>query len=228
MQYSSVRSPQPHHKRTTPRSAELEAGHLRMVAGPGVVPLLREGADELVLAAARCSVADIVAVRGRIPTDEVRGIVHATARALDRVHGEGLVHGDIKPANLLVHDDGLWLGDFDAAGATGASRRRHSPGRPAGATLTPDDDVRALVHTAIECATGVVVDPLTPWSALDLVRLGCRADLAAELALALRRATTVDQLLAVIDTADAQLPSPTAPLGVDDTPTVDINLDDWW
>ncbi|MEM8748258.1 MAG: hypothetical protein AAGF91_16265, partial [Actinomycetota bacterium] len=210
------------------RHAAAEAQHLRMVAGPGVVPLVAERPGELLLAPARCSIADVVASRGRLPTDQTRGVVLAAARALARVHADDLVHGDVKPANLLLHDDGLWLADFETAGAPGSRRRRHSPARPGGPSLTAADDVRALVHTAIECATGVVVDPTVAWSALDLVRLGCRADLAAELALAWRRATDVDQLVAIVDPSDARLPTPTPPFGADATPTVDVNLDDWW
>lgn len=205
-----------------------EAQHLRVVAGPGVVPLLETSTESLRLAGARCSLADVLATRGRLHADEARGVAIAAARALVRVHAGGLVHGDVKPANLLLADDGLWFADFDAAGAPGERRRRRSPGRHQGPTLTAADDVRSLVFAVIECATGVVVDPGATWSALDLAALGCRADLAAELALALRRTHDAERLAGLFDQGDARLPSPTAPIGVDSTPTIDVNLDDWW
>lgn len=205
-----------------------EAQHLRVVAGPGVVPLVEEAPGSLRLAGARCSLADVLAARGRLPADEARGVAIAAARALARIHAGGLVHGDVKPANLLLADNSLWFADFDAAGAPGDRRRRRSPGRPHGVILTTADDVRALAFTVVECATGVVVDPDAAWSALDLAALGCRADLAAELALALRRAGDAEAFAALFDRGDARLPTPTAPIGADSTPTVDVNLDDWW
>lgn len=205
-----------------------EAQHLRVVAGPGVVPLVEAAPGSLRLAGARCSLADVLATRGRLPADETRGVAITAARALARIHAGGLVHGDVKPANLLLADDGLWFADFDAAGAPGERRRRRSPGRAHGPALTAADDVRSLVLAVIECATGVVVDPDVAWSALDLAALGCRADLAAELALALRRTDDAERLAALFDQGDARLPSPTAPIGADSTPTIDVSLDDWW
>ncbi|MEO0495060.1 MAG: hypothetical protein AAF081_16765 [Actinomycetota bacterium] len=217
-----------HRKTGRPRTIEREARILRAVAGDGVVPLLDAAETTLTLAAGRCSVADVVAARGRLSSEEVRGVVLAAAGALARLHAGGVVHGDVKPANLLLHDGGLWLSDFDAAGAPGAIRRRNSPGRPGTATLASDDDIRALVHAAIECATGIAVDASVAWSALDLVTLGCPADLAARLAIAWRRADDAAALVAALGDGDARLPAPVAPAGADSTPTIDVNLDDWW
>ena len=221
----AVTSPRLHRKPADPRGVEAPA--LRLVQGPGIIPLLDVDGDELVLAAADCSVADVLAHRGRLPAREVRAVVTAAATALARVHERGLVHGDVKPANLLLGDGELWLADFDAAGAIGTARCRHSPGRGASATLTPGDDVRALVGSAIECAVGHPIDAGTSWAPLQLAELGCPADLAAALAMVRRRPPTAAILATMLATTDMRLPAPSAPTRADRTPTVEFSVLDW-
>ena len=122
---------------------------------------------------------------------------------------------------------GLWLADFDSAGSIGSTRLSHSPGRGAGSVLTVPDDVRALAATAIECTIGHPVDRSMVWSALELTDLGCPADLAAELAVVLRRPTSALVLAEVLAADDATLPRPSAPYQADCTPTIEFNLLDW-
>jgi len=61
-------------------------------------------------------------------------IVLQAARALDYLRGEGVVHGDIKPGNILVtSDEAVKLCDFglastDAAGAVGAAEAAEATG----------------------------------------------------------------------------------------------------
>ena len=55
---------------------------------------------------------------GRIPVERTVQILEQVASALDAVHGSGIFHRDVKPANILVNDDEetgephCWLTDF--------------------------------------------------------------------------------------------------------------------
>src|SRR4051812_32746416 len=62
------------------------------------------------------SLADELARRGRLPAAEVAEIGVQLASALDALHAAGLVHRDVKPANVLRARDGrMRLGDFGIA-----------------------------------------------------------------------------------------------------------------
>ena len=53
---------------------------------------------------------------GSVPApDRVVAIVQAVGAALDHAHGRGVLHRDVKPANILVDDNGIWLADFGIA-----------------------------------------------------------------------------------------------------------------
>ena len=184
--------------RSSAESAAHEAQRLAAVQGGGVVPLRGGGAPgELVLAEAACSLADVLHERGPLPEDEVRAVGAAAAAALARVHAAGLVHGDVKPANLLLsHDRELWLADFDAAApADGQPLARQSPGRvPPDAAAVPSTDTKALALALVELATGTLLDPGVAWRASDLRRLGCSPALSAEIALMLGASTDTGTL----------------------------------
>lgn len=47
-----------------------------------------------------------------LPWDESRELVLALLEALAHCHGRGVLHGDIKPSNLMLGDEGLRLFDF--------------------------------------------------------------------------------------------------------------------
>ena len=80
------------------------------------------------------SLADRIAVAGRLEPHEVAAIVGAVAEGLAELHRRGLVHRDVKPHNILFSGGRPKLADFGVAtsGATTAprttqTRRRIAP-----------------------------------------------------------------------------------------------------
>jgi len=64
----------------------------------------------------------VIKERGRIEADQVRSVIGQCALALGVAHEAKVVHRDVKPANILVREDGLVkLTDFGIARAADAS-----------------------------------------------------------------------------------------------------------
>src|SRR6185369_14238211 len=50
--------------------------------------------------------------RGPLPLEEMLNIAIAIADALDKAHGQGVTHRDLKPGNIMLTDGGAKLLDF--------------------------------------------------------------------------------------------------------------------
>jgi ABC-type transport system substrate-binding protein len=85
---------------------------------PHVVPIVDfgESGDVLYLAMRYVEGSDLRALlreEGRMEPERALDLLGQVAGALDAAHGRGLVHRDVKPANILVEqDDVAYLGDF--------------------------------------------------------------------------------------------------------------------
>jgi eukaryotic-like serine/threonine-protein kinase len=56
-----------------------------------------------------------LAARGPLPVDEAREIMRGILAAVERAHVSGVVHGDLKPANVFIGSHGPKVGDFGVA-----------------------------------------------------------------------------------------------------------------
>ncbi len=80
--------------------------------------------------------------------------------ALDVMHAQGWVHGDVSPSNILVDGASVCLIDFDLACRVGEAFRMSgtppyaSPSRRDGAPAQPSDDVFALAASLFYALTG--------------------------------------------------------------------------
>ena len=107
-------------------------------------------------------------LRGGRPLDPavVRDLMAQAADAIGAAHRAGIVHRDVKPANLLVTPDRqVKITDFgiarasDGLGLTGTGQvmgtpQYLSPEQARGTTATPASDVYALGVVAFECLAG--------------------------------------------------------------------------
>ena len=223
------------HRKVSPVGrATHERAVLRLVQGPGVVPipatppaLAADPTDPAVVetVAGNGSLADVLAERGRLSETECRAIGSRIATALAEIHERGVVHGDIKPANIVMAPDGdLWIADFDAAGTTSSRRSRGTQQRLRNqATLDHSDDIVGVALLVAECATGMLIDPTAEWSAPALAQLGCSNELAHDLAAVLADPSDLRRVAVLLTHPEDRLPSAAKiRTGRDPTPTIDF------
>jgi hypothetical protein len=133
---------------------------------PNVLPIYYAGEldDELYIVMRYVDGQDLrtlVRASGRLDAGRVAAIVAQVGAALDAAHARGLVHRDVKPANvLLAADDHAYLTDF------GLAKRMESTA--AAALSRPGGWVGTLGYVAPEQIRGDRVDART-----DVYALGC-------------------------------------------------------
>ena len=109
------------------------------------------------------TLADLIAVHGKLPWREVCNYVFQAAIGLQSLHAAGIIHRDVQPSNLLIErTGGLKLGDFGSATASFLQE----------AAAGSDGD--ALPAGAIDYTAPEVFDhDLTTGARADLYSLGC-------------------------------------------------------
>jgi serine/threonine protein kinase len=148
-----------------------EARLLARLNHPGLVPVYDAGSDErgrpwVVMELVEGETLADTLKRGPLPSERAATIGRSIAEALAYVHGQGLLHRDVKPANILVgHDGRVRLTDFGIARLVDAARVTSTgmmvgtasylaPEQVAGEPVGAPADVYALGLVLLECLTG--------------------------------------------------------------------------
>jgi eukaryotic-like serine/threonine-protein kinase len=112
------------------------------------------------------SLDDAIRKRGAVEPGQAVEWLEQAGAALDAAHSEGVVHRDVKPANLLLDRDGnVHVADFGVASAAGLDSMTKtgtvvgtagylSPEQAQGEPATPASDLYGLAVLAFELLTG--------------------------------------------------------------------------
>jgi eukaryotic-like serine/threonine-protein kinase len=176
--------------------------------------------------------------RGAVPIGQALDWLEQTAHALDAAHRAGVVHRDVKPANLLLDlRERIHVADFGIASAIGLDSLTQtgtvlgtasylSPEQAQGGRATPASDLYALAVVAFELLTGrrpFEADSVTAEAAAHVTApvpsacelapsLPCEVDAVFERALAkdpVRRYLTAGELVAHLRAALEEAAGPT-------------------
>jgi Protein kinase domain len=140
---------------------ERESRLTASIDHPNVIPVYAAGEEDGVLYLVMRYVAgtDLRALlkeEGRLPPERAARIVGQVAAGLDAAHAAGLVHRDVKPANVLIADGGhVYLSDFGIVRAVDAETRLTDSGEWVGSVdfMAPEHlqgrptDARADVYS---------------------------------------------------------------------------------
>ena len=149
---------------------EREARAAAGLDHPHVLPVYEAGEDDgqLYLAMRYVPGVDLatqLARHGPLDVEATIRLVGQLAAALDAAHASGLIHRDVKPANvLLAPDQHAYLADFGLARSAGPGITRPgqlvgtadytAPELLLGESASPASDTYALACLAVECLTG--------------------------------------------------------------------------
>jgi serine/threonine-protein kinase len=149
----------------------------RIAAGmdhPNVIPIFHAGEVDglLYLAMRYVQGSDLrthLEQRGQLTLEETVAVVEQVASALDAAHERGLVHRDVKPANILIsHSGHVYLTDFGIA--------KHT--RTRGGLTKPGSFLGTLDYAAPEQIEGKQIDGRADQYALGCVLYHCLAGVA--------------------------------------------------
>ena len=163
-------------KRVIRARLEREAWAAARLCHPGIVTLYEAAADRdaayLVSELVQGSTLEDALAEGRLSDRAIVGIGIALCDALAYAHGEGIIHRDVKPSNVLIPDDPpdpappAKLTDFGVAHAIGGdsltatgdvvgTAAYMAPEQAAGREVRPAADLYALALVLYEGLTGI-------------------------------------------------------------------------
>jgi Tol biopolymer transport system component len=180
---------------------------------PSIVPIYEAGAiGDLLFIALRFvpgrDLGSILRLEGSLEPDRTVAILRQVADALDAAHQHGLVHRDVKPANVLVEQAGTeraFLADFGLTRRLGeASVATHAgplgtidymaPEQVEGGHIDARTDQYGLACVAVQCLTGS--PPFTGGSDAAVLYAHVHADPPRVSTIDRRLSTTVDRAIA--------------------------------
>jgi predicted Ser/Thr protein kinase len=182
------------------RESRLAAG----IDHPNVIPVYEAGEEDGRLYLAMRFVEgrdlrEVIGLEGRLPADRAVAVVSQVAAALDAAHARGLVHRDVKPANVLIsaRDGHVYLTDF------GVAKREEATG------LTQTGQIVGTIdYAAPEQINGEPVDART-----DVYALGCLFYAALTGDVPFRRSTAAAVMMAHLRDAPPPLQGAPPALG---------------
>ena len=153
------------------RRFDREARIAQRVEHPHVVPVVETGEHHGIPYLAQQfisggSLEDRIKNNGALSVAETVELCTAVATGLDALHAEGLIHRDVKPANILLDEQGkAFITDFGLAkdrdasvltrpGQTLGSMDYMAPEQIRGEEVTAQTDVYALGCVMYECLVG--------------------------------------------------------------------------
>ncbi len=153
------------------RRFRAEAKAVARLSHPGIVSVFDYGEDADVAYLAMELVdgeplSSVLRRRGRLDATETLGLVAQASEALAAAHAAGLVHRDVKPANLLLRPDGrLKVTDFGIVRAGDTATMTNdgsvlgtvaymSPEQVRGERVASASDIYSLGVVAYECLVG--------------------------------------------------------------------------
>jgi eukaryotic-like serine/threonine-protein kinase len=120
-----------------------EAQLLKKLDHPRIIPILEAGEAQGAVFFTMPYLAgetlhDRIQREGRLPVRDVLLVARDVSDALGYAHSKGVVHRDVKPANVLLTSAGAYLMDFGFANAPGAAVFERGPGAVRYIVGTPD------------------------------------------------------------------------------------------
>jgi formylglycine-generating enzyme required for sulfatase activity/serine/threonine protein kinase len=106
----------------------------------------------------------LLARSGALSEEEALALARPLLDALEYMHGQGVVHQDIKPANIYITEEGIpILLDFGAAGQQRLGSEGYAAAEQSGAPggIGPWTDIYGLAATLYRCVGGRVPVPAT-------------------------------------------------------------------
>ena len=152
------------------RRFEREGRAAAALDHPNIVPVHAAGEDQgIVYLAMRLvrggTLQDLLEAHGSLDATQTLRVIAPVAAALEHAHGMTVVHRDVKPANILLEGDRVWLSDFGIAVAAQKVGRYTSGGIGSAQYMAPEQaqglpglgppaDLYSLACTTFHCLTG--------------------------------------------------------------------------